>query len=125
MFQDEQTQYQYNFMQMLNNLFKVCWKLKKADIICHMLSSLVYLEQENVEKTQKFDEYCSILTKKIFLSFERFEEFQWNNQDDIKRHKKAGLYFIRLNYIKTTYKAWQNNQSWAHRNIKSIITSCI
>ena len=50
MFQDEQTQYQYNFMQMLNNLFKVCWKLKKADIICYMLSSLIYLEQENVKK---------------------------------------------------------------------------
>ena len=36
-FQEEFVQYQYNFIQFLNNLFKVCWKWKNADIIWYKL----------------------------------------------------------------------------------------
>ena len=42
-FQEELIQYQYNFLQLLNNLFKVGWKQKKADIIYYILIPLVYL----------------------------------------------------------------------------------
>ena len=42
-FQEELMQYQYNFIQMLKNLFEVCWRWKNADIICYKLKSLVSL----------------------------------------------------------------------------------
>ena len=38
---------------MLNNLFKVCWKWKNADIFCYKLTSLVSLLQGNVKKNPK------------------------------------------------------------------------
>ena len=40
-------------MQVLNNLFKVGWRWKNASIICYILMSLVYLQQENVKKYKK------------------------------------------------------------------------
>ena len=57
-----------------------CWttyldrvKVKYADIICYMLTPLVFLQQGNVKKSEKL-----ILKEKIFISSERREEFQWN-----------------------------------------------
>ena len=38
---------------MLNNLFEVGWRWKNVDIICYMLTSLVYLQQGNVKKSKK------------------------------------------------------------------------
>ena len=38
--------YQYDFIQLLNNLFKVGWKWKNVDMICYMLTWLVNLQQE-------------------------------------------------------------------------------
>ena len=52
-FQEELIWYQCNFMQLLNNLFKVCWRWKNADIICYKLTSLVSLQQGNVKKSEK------------------------------------------------------------------------
>ena len=37
-FQKELIQYQYNFMQLLNNQSKVVQRLKNADINCYMLT---------------------------------------------------------------------------------------
>ena len=34
-FEEELIQLQLNFIQLLNNLFKLCWKWKNADIICY------------------------------------------------------------------------------------------
>ena len=50
--QEELIWYQYNFIQLLNNLFRVCWKWKNADIICYKLTSSVSLQKGNV-KTSK------------------------------------------------------------------------
>ena len=44
------TLYQYDFIQLLNNLFKVGWKRKNVDIICYMLTWLVNLQQELSKK---------------------------------------------------------------------------
>ena len=52
-FQEEFIQYQYNFTQLLNNLFKLCWKRKNADIICCKLTSLVSLWQRSVKKSKQ------------------------------------------------------------------------
>ena len=43
LFQEKLIQYQYNFTQLSDNLLKVCWKLKNADIICYKLKSLLSL----------------------------------------------------------------------------------
>ena len=51
-FQEELIQCQYNFTQLLNNLFKVESK-KHAGIVCYMLISLVYFQQGNVKKLKK------------------------------------------------------------------------
>ena len=48
--------YQYNFIQLLNNLFKICWKWKNADIICYNLTSLVFFVSSWCQKIQKIDE---------------------------------------------------------------------
>ena len=42
---------EFNFTQLLSNLFKVI--LKNADIICYMLTSLIYFLQGNVKKCKK------------------------------------------------------------------------
>ena len=42
-FEEELIQLQLNFIQLLNNLFKLCWKWKNVDIICYKLTSLVSL----------------------------------------------------------------------------------
>ena len=52
-FQEELIWYQYNFIKLLNDLFKVCSKLKNADIFYCNLMSLVCLQQENVKKFNK------------------------------------------------------------------------
>ena len=41
----------FNFTQLLSNLFKVI--SKNADIICYMLTSLIYLHQKYVKKCKK------------------------------------------------------------------------
>ena len=43
-------------MQWLNNLFNVCWKRKKADVICNKFTPLVSLWQGIVQKYKKIDE---------------------------------------------------------------------
>ena len=45
-FHEELLQYQYYFMQLLSNLFKVGWILKSADIVCYMLTSLFFCYKE-------------------------------------------------------------------------------
>ena len=42
-FQEELIWFRYNYIQLLNNLFKVCWRWKNADIIFYKVTSLVYL----------------------------------------------------------------------------------
>ena len=39
--------------QLLNNLFKVCWKWKNNDIVSYKLTSLVSLQQWNVKNSEK------------------------------------------------------------------------
>ena len=51
-FQEELIQYHYSFIQWLNNLYKVGWRKKNADIVCYMLTPLVYLQQGNNKKTE-------------------------------------------------------------------------
>ena len=55
----------YNFIKLLNNLFKVGWGLKNADIICNMLRSLVSLQQGNVKKSEKLIKIINIVEKNI------------------------------------------------------------
>ena len=55
----------YNFIKLLNNLFKVGLGLKNADIICNMLSSLVSLQQGNVKKSEKLIKIINIVEKNI------------------------------------------------------------
>ena len=55
-FEEELIKYQHNIIQLLKNLFKVCWKWKNADIICYKLTELVSLWQGNVKKSKKLME---------------------------------------------------------------------
>ena len=59
-FQEELTQCQCNFKQLLKNLFKVSWRQKNAGIICYMLTSLACLQQENVKKSRKLMKLANI-----------------------------------------------------------------
>ena len=82
-FQKELIQCYYNFMQLWNNLFKVGWKLKIADIIYYMLTSLVYLQQGNVKKSKKLMKLVSScefweISKNIF-----FTEHLWATASSI------------------------------------------
>ena len=56
---------------MLNNLLRVGLKEKSADIICYMLTSLVYLQQGNVKKSENLMKIVNIegedLSRKISL----------------------------------------------------------
>ena len=45
---------------MLNNLFRVCWNLKNADIICYMLTLFVSLQQENSKQYEKLVKMVNI-----------------------------------------------------------------
>ena len=49
---------------MLSNLFKVGWEWKNADI-CHLLTSLVSLEQRNLEKPKRLMKIVNIVTNNI------------------------------------------------------------
>ena len=40
-------------MQLLNNLLKLDWRLKNADVTCYMLTSLVSLQQGNIKQSEK------------------------------------------------------------------------
>ena len=67
----------------MNNLFKVGWKLKIADIIYYMLTSLVYLQQGNVKKSKKLMKLVSScefweISKNIF-----FTEHLWATASSI------------------------------------------
>ena len=57
-------------------------KIKNADTVCFLLTSLVCLQQGNVKKSEK--------------SYDRLKEFEWNFQenmsyDNIKNHQKIGF----------------------------------
>ena len=85
-------------MRLLNNLFKVAWCLKNADIICYILTSLVYLQQGNDKKLKKLmkvvdidEENLHIFRKKDFGNFNKISRKNVP-YDDIKSHKKPGLY---------------------------------
>ena len=45
---------------MLNNLFKVGWKSKNADIICFLLTTLAFLQEENLKKNEKLIKIANI-----------------------------------------------------------------
>ena len=45
---------------MLNNLFRVCWNLKNADIVCYMLTLFVSLQQENSKQYEKLVKMVNI-----------------------------------------------------------------
>ena len=62
--------YQYNFIQLLNNLFKVSWKWKNDDIICYMLTSLLILCNKQMLK-----KIVNIDREYLKKSSERLEEF--------------------------------------------------
>ena len=71
-------------MQLLNNLYKICWKWNNAGIICYRLTSLVSLWVGNVKKSKKsmkIDENQLRSTENFFISSERLEEIQWNFQE--------------------------------------------
>ena len=95
-------------MQLLNNLLKLDWRLKNADVTCYMLTSLVSLQHGNIKQSEKLMKIVN-LKKKIFISSERVGEFQWNFQqrcdyDNIKSYKKPGLrpFFEKYIFGKTT-----------------------
>ena len=90
-FQDEIIQYKYNMTQLLNN----CWH--------HLLTLYVlytdvisFLQQVNIKKSEKLPKFV----KKIFMSHERRDEFQWNffekchlyTYNNIKSHQISGLH---------------------------------
>ena len=61
---------------MLKNLFRL--KVKNAEIICNMLTSLFSYQQRNVKKSKKSMKITIFFTAKeiIFISSKRLEEFQ-------------------------------------------------
>ena len=83
-----------------DNLRKVGWKRKNADVICYKLP-LVLLLQENVKKSKKSMKIANIytlLTKKSSLSSQRLVEIKWIFQMwfmiILKVTKKQGFTFF-------------------------------
>ena len=70
---------------MLNNLLRVGLKKKNADIICYMLTSLVYLQQGNVKKSENLMKIVNIegedLSRKISLENTFLEKPQGSQID--------------------------------------------
>ena len=100
---------------MLNNLFKVGWKLKKwwhhllyDDIINFLLT-------RKCQKTRKIE--VLILNEKISLSSKQVEILEWNFQErhDLKVIKKQGftlsLEYTNLEQVITTVKIWSERTS--------------
>ena len=92
---------------MLNNLFKVCWEWKNADIICYKLTSLVSLQQGNVKKSKKLrkiDEnsyYWQRVSSYLLNDLRKFIEIFRKDVflDNIKGHKKPEFYPLFRRYI--------------------------
>ena len=79
-------------MQLLKNLFEVCWKWKNADIICYKLTSLVSLWQRNVKKIQKLMKIASIDRESVhtfWVTWGISMKFSWK----MWYHKKQGFYY--------------------------------
>ena len=54
-------------MQLLNILFRVCWKYKNADIICYVLSSLVSLQPGYIKTSEKSMKIVNIEGENLHL----------------------------------------------------------
>ena len=72
-FQEKLLQDQYDFIQMLSNLFKVGWR-KNTDIICYMLTPLVCLQKGNVKKSKILMKLVNIGKKNLHI-FQNFKNF--------------------------------------------------
>ena len=59
---------------MLNNLCKVGWKLKNADIISYMLTPLVSLQQGNVKKSKKLMKIVNIDRENLHIIWTTWEK---------------------------------------------------
>ena len=88
LFQEELIQYQYNFIQILNNLFKLGWGKKNANIICYMLTSLVYLEQANIKKPK--------LMKIVHIDAENLHIFQTTWRISMEFSRKMFLIVLKF-----------------------------
>ena len=99
-------------LQLLKNIFRVCWKWKNTDIICYKLTSLVSLSQGNVKKSKKLikiDEnslYCQRKSPYLLKDLWNFNEIFRNDvaYDNIKNHKNPGIHYLfsRCFFKKTT-----------------------
>ena len=52
-FQEELIYYQYNFIQLLSNLFRVCWKWKMLTSSVTLLTSLQQINNKKSKKSMK------------------------------------------------------------------------
>ena len=82
-------------LQLLKNIFRVCWKWKNTDIICYKLTSLVSLSQGNVKKSKKLikidenSQYCQRKSPYLLNDLWNFNDIFRNDvaYDNIKSHK--------------------------------------
>ena len=104
-------------MQLLNNLFKVCWKWKNTDIIRYKLTSLVSLQQVNVKKSKKLmkanenSQYWRTKSSYFLSDLRNLNEIFRKDvpYDNTKSHKKPG--FI-LSLEDTFLKKPQRRSDW-------------
>ena len=84
-------------LQLLKNIFRVCWKWKNTDIICYIiLTSLVSLSQGNVKKSKKLiklnetSSYCRRKSPYLLDDLWNFNEIFRNDvaYDNSKSHTK-------------------------------------
>ena len=105
--------YQYNFIQLLNNLLKVYLKTKNADIISYKLVPLVFYNKESSKNPKTWWQLMKIAN----IDTERESSYLLNNSrnfnetfrknvtyDNIKSHKKSEFHPLFRRYIfeKTT-----------------------
>ena len=93
---------------MLNNLSKVGWSKENPDIICYMLTTLVYLQQGYVKKSKKIiniDKENLDVFRMTWGIPMKFSEKNWI----IKSHEKPGFYVLSRN---TVWKKPQEESNW-------------
>ena len=79
-------------------------RIKNADILCNMLTSLVSLQQGNVKKSEKLIKIVNIVEKKYWYLLTNLRNFNETvrkdvTYDNIKSHKKTGCYRISEEHI--------------------------
>ena len=120
-------------MQLLNNLFEVCWKWKNADIICYKLTPLVSLQQKSkipffVKNPKKWWESIKIanIDRDLLNSLRNFNEIFRKDVtltcDNIKSHKKPVFHPLFRRYIFQKTAGGRGSNCYLRKRKRCIIT---